>query len=179
MATKKTKEQTLTTLEATTQTEETGEKEYEIMMNDIIPTPYGDLVYRGEPLLNTAYRLYQKMINHGEKDFSLVLRYLPIPPQDFFTLLEKKEIQNELQNIRNTKMFQEAEKVSEKILTLPEVDEEGKVDVQVLSQKRQHAEFILERLGRDKGYSKNPEVSLQQNNNTIQVFLPERKMKEA
>lgn len=60
-----------------------------------------------------------------------------------------------------------ADITSDTIQTLPVIDENGKVDKELLKIKQKESEFIRETLGKDKGYSKRSELTGKNGENLI------------
>lgn len=140
--------------------------------NAKIKTPYGVFLYQGEPLASTALRIYNKMADQGKFDFYEISNYLPLTKEDIDEILTKEDFKVQIQNIKNSRRLQEAEKGTDYILSLKDKVEkpDGSIDSAVLSNYRQHVEFIEERLGKNAGYTTRTE------NITVTMELsPERR----
>jgi transposase len=60
---------------------------------------------------------------------------------------------------RNEKLLKKAEKISNEILDMGHVSDEGRVDSNILRVKQKESEFVRETVGKDFGYSKRSELT--------------------
>jgi uncharacterized protein YaaR (DUF327 family) len=60
---------------------------------------------------------------------------------------------------RNERLLKKAEKISNEILDMGHVSDEGRVDSNILRVKQKESEFVRETVGKDFGYSKRSELT--------------------
>ena len=143
-----------------------------LILNKTFKTPFGTFLYQGEPLASIMLRIFDRMSAQGNYDIYVAGECVGLTKSDVDEILLKDEFKGQIQNIKNSRKFQEAEKTSETIMDLREKIEasDGKVDPAVLSNVRQHTEFLLERLGKNAGYA-----TRQENLNVTIELSPERR----
>lgn len=118
-------------------------------------TPYGTFLYQGEALSSTMLRIYNKMVAKDVTDIYKAGECVGLTKDEVDEIMTKDDIKGQVQNIKNSRKFEDAEKSSADILALRDkmIDENGKPDPVIISNVRQHSEFLLERLGKNAGYS--------------------------
>lgn len=124
-------------------------------MSKTLTTPFGTFISNGEPAASIMLRIYNKMVATGNFDIYAAGAFVKLSKAEVDEIIAKEDFKGQIQNIKNSQKFQVAEKASDDILALKDnmVNDKGEVNPAIVSNVRQHAEFLLSTLGKNAGYT--------------------------